>query len=119
MIIAARPPRGKRRIDGRRQRHGNAMTSVRIVDRFQDTAGPSAAPRRNFPLACWNARKFCVRQVADGERPDAIPQQQGDRFFFPAQTAKLDRLATAKIGEAGSQLLLLASSPYNPLDLGR
>ena len=54
------------RIDGRRQRHGNAMTSVRIVDRFQDTAGPRAAPRRNFPLACWNARKFCVRQVADG-----------------------------------------------------
>ena len=27
------------RIDGRQQRHGNAMTSVRIVDRLQDTVG--------------------------------------------------------------------------------
>ena len=33
------------RIDGRRQRHGNAMTYVRIVDRFQDTAGVQE-PRR-------------------------------------------------------------------------
>ena len=33
------------RIDGRRQRHGNVMASVRIVDRFQDTAGVQE-PRR-------------------------------------------------------------------------
>ena len=36
---------GKRRIDGHRQRHGNAMTSVRIVDRLQDTAGVQEPPR--------------------------------------------------------------------------
>ena len=55
------------RIDGRRQRHGNAMASVRIVDRLQDTAGVQEPPRgKNFPLAWWNARKNCVRQVADG-----------------------------------------------------
>ena len=55
------------RIDGRRQRHGNAMTSVHIVDRLQDTAGVQE-PRRGeiFPLAWWNARKNCVRQVVDG-----------------------------------------------------
>ena len=58
---------GKRRIDGRRQRHGNAMTSVRIVDRLQDTAGVQEPPRGEiFPLAWWNARKNCVRQVDDG-----------------------------------------------------
>ena len=55
------------RIDGRRQRHGNAMTSVRIVDRFQDTAGVQELRRGEiFPLAWWNARKNCVRQVVDG-----------------------------------------------------
>ena len=58
---------GKRRIDGRRQRHGNAMTSVRIVDRLQDTTGVQEPPRGEiFPLAWWNARKNCVRQVDDG-----------------------------------------------------
>ena len=40
--------------------------SVRIVGRFQDTAGVQTPPRQKFPLACWNARKICVRQVADG-----------------------------------------------------
>ena len=54
-------------IAGRLQRHGNAMTSVRIVDRLQDTAGVQE-PRRGeiFPLAWWNTRRNCVRQVADG-----------------------------------------------------
>ena len=55
------------RIDGRQQRHGNAMTSVRIVDRLQDTAGVQEPPRGEIsPLAWWNARKNCVRQVDDG-----------------------------------------------------
>ena len=55
------------RIDSRRPRHGNAMTSVRIVVRLQDTAGVQE-PRRGefFSLAWWNARKKCVRQVDDG-----------------------------------------------------
>ena len=43
------------------------MASVRIVDRLQDTAGVQEPPRgENLPLAWWNARKNCVRQVADG-----------------------------------------------------
>ena len=43
------------------------MTSVRNVVRLQDTAGVQEPPRgENFPLAWWNARKNCVRQVVDG-----------------------------------------------------
>ena len=49
------------RIDGRQQRHGNAMTSVRIVDRLQDTAGVQEPPRGEFLLtAWWNSGKICV-----------------------------------------------------------
>ena len=55
------------RIDGRRQRHRNAMSSMRIVHLLR-TPPASKKPRcgEHFPLAWWNTRRNCVRQVADG-----------------------------------------------------
>ena len=61
------------RIDGRRQRHGNAMTSVRIVDRFQDTAGVQE-PRRG-EIFRWRAGMHA--NFASARSPTAGKQRSG------------------------------------------
>ena len=79
------------RIDGRRQRHGNVMASVRIVDRFQDTAGIQE-PRRG-EIFHWrgemHAKFACVRS------PTAGKQRSG--------TALLRRGVCTMFGEAGKR----------------
>ena len=65
------------RIDGRRQRHGNAMTSVRIVDRLQDTAGVQE-PRRG-EIFRWRAGMHA--KVASARSPTAGKQRSGTELL--------------------------------------
>ena len=79
------------RIDGRRQRHGNAMTSVRIVDRFQDTAGVQE-PRRG-EIFRWRGEMHA--KFASVRSPTAGKQRSG--------TALLRRGVCIMFGEAGKR----------------
>ena len=79
------------RIDGRQQRHGNAMASVRIVDRLQDTAGVKSRAAAKFFR--WrggmHAKIASVRSTTGGKRCSG--------------TALLQRSVCAMFGEAGKR----------------
>ena len=79
------------RIDGRRQRHGNVMASVRIVDRFQDTAGVQE-PRRG-EIFRW--RGEMQAKFASVRSPTAGKRRSG--------TALLRRGVCTMFGEAGKR----------------
>ena len=79
------------RIDGRRQRHGNVMASVRIVDRFQDTAGVQE-PRRG-EIFRWRGEMHA--KFASVRSPTAGKQRSG--------TALLRRGVCTMFGEAGKR----------------
>jgi len=61
------------RIDGRRQRHGNVMTSVRIVDRFQDTTGVQEPCHGE--IFCWRGEMHA--KFASIRSPTAGKQRSG------------------------------------------
>ncbi len=79
------------RIDGRRQRHGNVMASVRIVDRFQDTAGVQEL--RRGEIFRWRGEMHA--KFASVRSPTAGKQRSG--------TALLRRGVCTMFGEAGKR----------------
>ena len=93
------------RIDGRRQRHGNVMTSVRIVDRFQDTTGVQEPCHGE--IFCWRGEMHA--KFASIRSPTAGKQRSG--------TALLRRGVCAMFGEAGKRpwwrLLQIARRPIS------
>ena len=80
------------RIDGRRQRHGNAMTSVRIVDRFQDKNSRNPVFKKklkHLPAELHyvrdqvKAKNIRVCKIASDDNPaDALTKALGPAAFM-------------------------------------